>query len=147
MRRNSNLSITRPGSRLVSPTSSTRTLAQHLGDDDFDVLVVDFHALRTIHVLNFVQQVLLHRLFAADAQNVVRHERSANQRVARPDAVVGVHQQLLAVRNDVLDFGAVVAADDDDSLAALLLGDQFDFAVDLGDDGRVLRACGPRTVR
>ncbi len=66
----------------------------------------------------------------------------ADESVARPHAIIGVHQQLLAVRNDVLDFGAVVAADDDDSLAALLLGDEFHFAVDLGDDGRVFRLAG-----
>ena len=37
-------------------------LAQHLADDDLDVLVVDFHALEAVNFLHFVDQVLLERL-------------------------------------------------------------------------------------
>ena len=72
-------------------------LAQHLRDDDLDVLVVDFDALAAVHVLNFADQVLLHGFFAGDAQNVVRHERTIDQRFAGPDEVAGVDAQVLAV--------------------------------------------------
>ena len=39
-------------------------LAQHLPHDDFDVLVVDFHALQAVHVLDFPYQVVRQRLDA-----------------------------------------------------------------------------------
>ena len=57
-------------------------LPQHLADDDLDVLVVDLDALAAVHVLNFAGQVLLHGLFAGDAQDVVRHERPVDQALA-----------------------------------------------------------------
>ena len=87
-------------------------------------------------------QVLLHGLFAGDAEDVVRHERTVDQRVAGPDEVAGVDAQVLAVRDQVLAFDAGLAADDDRPLAALLLAEEFDRAVDLGDDGRILRLAG-----
>src|SRR6266704_2523680 len=36
-------------------------LLQHLAHDHADVLVVDLHALQPVHLLHFVQEVLLHR--------------------------------------------------------------------------------------
>ena len=33
-------------------------LAQHLSNDDFDVLVVDLHALESIHVLDLAHEVV-----------------------------------------------------------------------------------------
>ena len=39
-------------------------LAQHLPHDDFDVLVVDLHALQAVHILNFAHQVIRQRLHA-----------------------------------------------------------------------------------
>ena len=40
-------------------------LAEHLGDDDLDVLVVDLDALAAVDVLHLAEQVVLHRLLAA----------------------------------------------------------------------------------
>ena len=37
--------------------------AKHTSDNDLDVLVVDFHLLATIDLLDFVAQVLLNKLF------------------------------------------------------------------------------------
>ena len=59
-------------------------LAEHLVEDDLNVLVVDLHALRTIDVLHFGQQVLIERFFALDAEDVVRNERAADERHRRP---------------------------------------------------------------
>ena len=59
-----------------------RHAAQHLPDDDLDVLVVDRHALRVVDLLHFADQVDLDRALAEDAQHVVR--------------VGGTHGQLLA---------------------------------------------------
>src|SRR5204863_5401067 len=43
-------------------------LAQHLREDDFDVLVVDLHALASVDVLDLGQQILMERLLAFDAE-------------------------------------------------------------------------------
>ena len=136
------MSITLPGSRFGVAGLFDPHLAQHLRDDDLDVLVVDFDALAAVDVLNFASQVLLHGFFAGDAKNVVRHQRAIDQRVAGPHEVAGVDAQVLAVRDEVLAFDAAFAADDDRPLAALLFAEQFDRAVDLGDDGRILRLAG-----
>ena len=125
--------------RRCRPALSILHLAQHLRDDDLDVLVVDFHALAAIDVLDFADQILLHRFFAADPQNIVRHQRAIDQRLAGPNEVAGVHPQVLAVRNQMLALDAAFAADDDRPLAAPLFAQQLDRAVDLGDDGRILR--------
>ena len=114
-------------------------LPQHPRDDDLDVLIVDFDALAAVHVLNFTCQVLLHGFFAGDAKNIVRHERTIHQRVAGSHDVARVNAQVLVVRDQVLALDAAFAADDNRTLAALLLAEQFDRAVDLGDNGRILR--------
>ena len=72
--------------------------AQHLPDDDFDVLVVDVHALQAIDLLNFVDEVLLQLLLAEHAQNVVRVERAVHQRLAGADAVAFLHVDVRAAR-------------------------------------------------
>ena len=74
-----------------------------------------------------------------DAQNVVRHERPVDQRLAGSHEVARVDAQVLAVRHEVLAFDAAFAADDDRSLAAALLAENLDGAVDFGDDRRILR--------
>ncbi len=96
--------------------------AKHLGDDDFDMFVVDFNTLRSIDVLDFVLQVLLNGFSSTNAEDVVRHEWAANQRVPSLHEILGMHEQLLTVRDDVFDFRAVFTANDDDALAAFLFG-------------------------
>ena len=117
-------------------------LAEHLGDDDLDVLVVDLHALAAVDVLDFADEVLLHGLFAGDAEDVVGHQRAVDQGLAGADEAAGVHAEVLAVGDEVLALDAAFAADDDRPLAAALLAQQFHGAVDLGDDGRVLGLAG-----
>ena len=56
--------MTAPGSRPVSPVVVDLHLAEHLGDDDLDVLVVDVDALGAVHGLHLADQVVLHRLDA-----------------------------------------------------------------------------------
>ena len=105
----------------MSPIVSTRTLRSIWRDDDLDVLVVDLHALAAVDVLDLAEQVLLHGLFAGDPEDVVRHQRPVDQRLAGPDEVAGVDAQVLAVRDQVLALDARLAADDDRPLAAALL--------------------------
>ncbi len=56
--------------------------------------------------------------------------------------VAGVDAEVLAVGDQVLALDAGFAADDDRPLATLLFAEHFDRAVDLGDDGRILRLAG-----
>ena len=46
------------------------------------MLVVDIHALQTVHFLDFVDQVLLQFLLAEHVQDVVRITRAVHQRFA-----------------------------------------------------------------
>ncbi len=62
----------------------------------------------------------------------------STKRVAGTDAVAAVHAEILAVRHEVFALDAAFVADDDRSLAAALLVEELDAAVDLGDDGRLL---------
>src|SRR5216683_2272764 len=57
-------------------------LAQHLARDDFDVLVVDAHALGPIHLLDFVDEVALNRVAALNAQHFVGILRAFGEQVA-----------------------------------------------------------------
>ena len=101
-------------------------LAEHLRDDDLDVLVADLLVLRAIDVLHFGQQVALQGIFALDAQDVVRNQRAFDQRIAGIDGVAGVDAELAGLRNVVLLFDAAFALDDDGLLAAALVGLDFD---------------------
>ena len=122
-------------------------LPQHLRDDDLDVLVVDLHALAAVDVLDLAGEVVLHGLFARDAEDVVGHQRPVDQRLAGADEGAGVDAEVLAVRDEVLAFDAAFAADDDRPLAAALLAQDLHVAVDLGDDGRVLGLAGLEDLR
>ena len=62
-------------------------LPHHLRNDDLDVFIIDIDVLRTVHVLNFTDEVPLQRLFALDPKNIVRNERPVRQGVAGLDAL------------------------------------------------------------
>ena len=51
-------------------------LAEHLADNDFDVLVVDLDALEAVNLLDLVDQVLLEFLRPADVEQVMRDAAS-----------------------------------------------------------------------
>ena len=141
-RRNSNLSMTEPGRSGVSPTLSTRTFRSIWAMMISRCLSSISTRCDAVHVLDFANQVVLDRFFARDPQDVVRHQRAVDQRVARPDEVAGVDPQVLAVRHQVLALDAAFAADDDGPLAAPLFAQQLDGAVDLGDNRRFLGLAG-----
>src|SRR3569832_991980 len=56
--------------------------AQHLANDDLDVLVVDLHALQTVDVLHLVDDVVGERLDAQETQDVVRIRRAVADALA-----------------------------------------------------------------
>ena len=57
-------------------------LAQHLANDDLDVLVVDRHALGPIHLLDLGHQEALDGVHALDGKQVLGVQRSLCDRVA-----------------------------------------------------------------
>src|SRR5207237_704458 len=83
----------------------------------------------------------LHGIGTADAQDIVRHERSVDQGIAFLDIVARVDAQMFAVRYRVLLFhpdrpGLFVDGLDDDDALALLLFTKPDLAGDFRHDGR-----------
>ena len=79
----------------------TRHLAEHLAHDDFDVLVVDAHALEAVHFLDFVHQVGGEVLLALGAQDVVQLGVAFGQQVAALDEVAVGHGDVLALGHQV----------------------------------------------
>src|SRR6185369_10047364 len=112
--------------------------AQHLTADDFDVLVVDLHRLRTVDLLNLVHEVALQFLDAEDRKHVVRIDRTVDERVAGAHALAFLHVNVHGTRNAVLVASAFFGLDDDAAHAfddrAVMHG-----AVDFGDDRLVAR--------
>ena len=111
--------------------------AEHLANDDLDVLVVDGDALQAVNLLDFVHQPSRELLLALHAQDVVRVRRAVLQRLARAHAVARLHLDVLALGDQVLarligERRAVVAERRDDDLAlALGVLAEGDLAVDL----------------
>ena len=112
-------------------------LLQHLAHDHADVLVVDLHALEPVDLLDLVQEVLLHRARALDAQDVVRVDRALGEAVTGPHLVALVDAHVLPDRHLVRPRRALLRRDVHLALAALDVAEADD-AVDLGDDRRIL---------
>ena len=114
-------------------------LAHHLTHDDLDVLVVDVNALHPVSALHFLNQVVLHRLFAEHGQNVVRVDAAFGDAVALFDVVALLHAHARAVGDDVAALVDVaVGIVGDVHHLFLLLFAETDHAVDLTDDGEML---------
>ena len=83
----------------MSPGFDDLHAAQHLANDHLDVLVVDLHALQTVHVLHFVDDVARQRLDAQQAQDVLRIGRAVDDHLALVDHLAVVHQHVLVLRD------------------------------------------------
>ena len=122
--------------------------AQHLANDDLDVLVVDADALQAVNLLDLVHEPSRELLLALHAKDVVRVRRTVLQRLARAHAVARLHLDVLALRDQVLarligqrpPVGGE-RRDDDLALALGVLAER-NLAVDLADDGVILRLAG-----
>ena len=64
-----------------------RDAAQHLADDNLDVLVVDTDALAAVHALDLVNQELLRGTGAHDAQNLLGVDRTVDELLADADVL------------------------------------------------------------
>ena len=78
-------------------------LLQHLANDRLDVLVVDLHALETIDLLDFRDEILGERLDAQHLEDVVRIGRAADQVVATLDVIAFLDVDHLALGHQLLD--------------------------------------------
>ena len=94
--------------------------AEHLADDGLDVLVRDGHALETVDLLDFVDEVHLQLALAEDLEDVVRVARTVDECIAGAQAFAFLHVDVDTARNAVLLFLPVVGGDVD---LALTLGD------------------------
>ena len=122
-------------------------LAEHLTNDDLDVLIVDRHTLRAVHALHALNEVLLHGtltgdvlavLGGADLEDVLRVERSREERLAELNVISVCDEQGGTLQDRVrLLFGAVVRHEE--NTTALLGVLDHDAACGLGDRGRTLR--------
>ncbi len=125
----------------MSPASSITDLAHHLAHDDLDVLIVDIHALLTVHLQDFLDEVVVDGGGAADAQHIVGVQRAVVQLGALLDDLAVLHQQA-GVGHRVGAGIAVVGGDDDVQQAALGCLLEADHAGDLGDGGHLLGLAG-----
>ena len=114
---------------------------EHLADHDLDVLVVDLNTLGFVYLLYFVHEVALRSLQAADAQDVVRVDRTLSELVTRHEVHALLNVHACAVRDGILARLALARMDRDlaHALARIL---DLGIAFNLCDDGVMLRlAC------
>ena len=116
-------------------------LAHHLADDDLDMLIVDIHALLTVHLQNLLDEVVVHGAGAADTQHVVGVQGAVLELAALLD-VLAVLDQQAGVGHGVGAGVAVGSGDDDVQQAALGGILEPDVAADLGDGGHLLGLAG-----
>ena len=103
-------------------------LAEHLPDDDLDVLVVDRHALAPVDLLDFLDQVALDGVLAPGVEVLLRVDRAVGDRVAGPDLLAVLDEELGVVGDRVLALDDVLGPDDE---AVVALDEE---ALDRGDD-------------
>src|SRR5208337_4925504 len=101
----------------------------------------DVDALEAVDFLDFVDQVSLQLFFAEHGQDVVGVERAVHERFAGLDALAFLHVDVNAAGNRVFLLSAVVGDHVD---LALALGNltELDRAVNLADDGGLVRLAG-----
>ncbi len=116
--------------------------AQHLADDDFDVFVVNFHALEAVNFLDFVEEVFLEGLGAADVEHFVGDDGAFGELAAFFDVVAFEDDDVFVGGDEVFFFVAGLRiADDEAAFATEGAGDVHD-AVDFGDFGGVFGSAG-----
>src|SRR4029079_14133917 len=86
-------------------------LAEHLPDDDLDVLVVDRHALAAVDALDLLDEVALHRLATTRLEILLRVDRAIGDLVTGADLLTVLDHELGVVGDDVLAAHNVLAGD------------------------------------
>src|SRR4030095_11154462 len=113
-------------------------LPQHLAHDDFDVLVIDLHALESIDLLHFIHQVLLQLLWTAHFENLVWHNGTFGQLLAFLHVIAFKHNDVLRERNEMFFLSPGVRVFENQTPLAAYRSTEFDNTIDLGDLSGVL---------
>ena len=116
-------------------------LAHHLAYDDFDMLVVDVHALLTVHPQDFLDQVVVDGGGAPCMQHVVGVERAVVEGGALLDNVAVIDPQP-GVGHGVHPGVAVVGSDMDVQQRALVALLEPDLSANLGQRRHLLGFAG-----
>src|SRR5690606_10490073 len=120
-------------------------LAQHLTRGDLDMLVVDFHALQEVHVLNFIDDVFCQVLDALETQDVVRVERTFRYHFAFLDMLALEYSERTPFRNQHLVViraicqRLAVGRSNDQATLAFGFFTEADGTGDLGENRRLFR--------
>ena len=122
-------------------------LLEHLAHNNLDVLIVDFHAIEAIDLLDLVHQILLDLTGPLDPQNIVRIDRSFGKPLSGHHPIAGVHSEVLSIRDQVLPFlpdsvGPFVAADHKNLAGATGYTAHAHCPVYFRNHSRFLRAAG-----
>ena len=99
-------------------------LAEHLANDDLDVLVVDRHTLRAVDALHAVDEVLLHLADTLDAKNFLRVERADDELLAELDVLAVLNEKGRALQHRVDDRLVAVVGGEDHLAAAVRVFDR-----------------------
>ena len=126
------------GQEIGIPCVGDFHLSQHACDDDFNVFIVDFHPLRAVDLLDFMEQVLLNGFFAADTQDVVRNQWAFDECLSCLDDIGCVNQEAFSWWNQMFHLFAAFAANDDGAFSTLAVLRDFYGTVEFGDDRRIL---------
>ncbi len=102
-------------------------LLQHLAHDDFNVLVVDRHALQTVNFLDFIDEEGGKLFHALDRQNIMRRRIAVEQVFALLDEVAFLHRQMFALRDEILHcFQRIILRHNADAALVLVIAAELD---------------------
>ena len=105
------------------------------------MLVVDQHALQTIDLLDFIDEVTSELFHALDGQDVVRRRVAVEDIFTLFNGIAFLKVERLALGDQILDrLATVLMRLDDDATLVLVVATEPDRAIDLGDDGVILGA-------
>ena len=74
---------------------------QHLAYDHFDMLVVDFNTLQTIHILHLIDHVICQRFNAHNGQNIMRGWVAIHDVIALLHKITLGNRNMLSFRNHI----------------------------------------------
>ena len=118
-------------------------LAQHLADDDFDVLIVDTNTLGFVYLLYFVYEVPLGSFDTQYVQDVVGVDGAGRDAAALFDEVAFMYDEVGTERDGGAPFFTVLGSDMDDVdiVMVFFFGNRYGTA-DFRDDSIALRLTG-----
>src|SRR5690606_9609838 len=121
-------------------------LAQHLPDDDLDVLVVDLHTLQAVHLLDLVDDIFRQGINTLQTEDIVRVVRTIGDDLAAFHLLALVDTQLAPLGDQLLvGIAAIVGGNDQAPLALGFLAEGHR-AADLREDGGILGLAGLEQV-